>query len=366
MVIGARGIPDVEGGAEKNAEKLFPLMAQRGYCIEVVGIDRFIAQDSFRGVSLTGLSTLRFLNSDKIVYNLLAAIRAAVKRPDLVHLQGTNSALFLWFYKLCGLPVVLRYGSSDSQFRKWGSIGRATIRFCEMQIKFADHVVAVSEHLKRELTGRLKVQEVTVIPNGIENVEVSEDAETFWSGLELRDGRYVLSVGRLTVDKDFETLVRAVKSMRNKDIKLVVAGGPDEKGYSERLLELADDRIKFIGCIDRPLLAALYSHCGVYAHCSRHEGLSNAVLEAISHQRPLVVSDIEAHTAMPLPTCSYFNAGDANDLVGKLEQAFECPQSFVTDIDAFLDWPHVADCFDKIYQRVIDITGFAKLERTVH
>jgi hypothetical protein len=26
FVVGARGIPDVEGGAEKNAERLFPLM----------------------------------------------------------------------------------------------------------------------------------------------------------------------------------------------------------------------------------------------------------------------------------------------------------------------------------------------------
>ena len=41
MVIGARGIPGVEGGAEKNAEKVFPLLVERGYSIEVVGLNRY-------------------------------------------------------------------------------------------------------------------------------------------------------------------------------------------------------------------------------------------------------------------------------------------------------------------------------------
>ena len=144
MVIGARGIPGVQGGAEKHAEKVFPLLAERGYSIEVVGIDRHIRQATYKGVALKGLPTFNFMKSDKVVYNFLAFVYALFKRPKLVHLQGTNAGLFLCLYKLCGHRVVLRYGSSDAEFGKWGTLQRMVIRLCEYQLRFADRVIAVS------------------------------------------------------------------------------------------------------------------------------------------------------------------------------------------------------------------------------
>ena len=38
FVVGARGVPDVEGGAEKNAEMLFPLVVASGYRVTLVGL----------------------------------------------------------------------------------------------------------------------------------------------------------------------------------------------------------------------------------------------------------------------------------------------------------------------------------------
>ena len=363
IVIGARGIPDVEGGAEKNAENLFPLLAQRGYEVEVVGISRFIRAPDYKGVSLTGVPTLRFMNSDKLVYNFFALLYALTKRPDLVHLQGTNSALFLWLYKLFGLRVVLRYGSSDSRFRKWGPIGRTVIRYCELQLRLADHVIAVSDSLKLELTAGKKVRKVEVIPNGVDIPTVTPQAENFWSGLGLKKHKYILSVGRLTVDKDFETLVRAVKLIGNNDMKLVVAGGPDEKGHCERLLALGDDQIRFIGRVDRSLLAALYANCAIYAHCSHYEGLSNAVLEAISHRCPLVISDIDSHRELPLGALSYFPVGDAQALSVKLAEALSRPDDFITRVEGFFDWSNVGERVHGIYQSVLTPTEPSQLVR---
>jgi hypothetical protein len=47
-VVGARGVPDVEGGAEKNAEMLFPLVvaASGNYRVTLVGLaDNIKAED---------------------------------------------------------------------------------------------------------------------------------------------------------------------------------------------------------------------------------------------------------------------------------------------------------------------------------
>ena len=352
MVIGARGIPDVEGGAEKHAEKMFPILVERGYSIEVVGINRYIRQSTFKGVTLTGLPTIYFMKSDKMIYNLLAFGYALIKRPKIVHLQGLNASLFLCLYKLFGLRVVVRYSSSDSEFKKWSGLGQTIIRFCEYQLRFADQVISVSENIKNYLTTKQHVRHVHVIPNGIDPIEVTPQAEAYWSNLGLEKGKYVLSVGRLTIDKDFDTLIKAVGMLADDGIKLVIAGGPDEKAYAERLLALGNERIKFTGCIDRSLLTVLYLNCAIYAHSSRHEGLSNSVLEAISYGCPLVVSDIPANLEMPLNKLSYFPVGDAQVLAQRLEEALNKPSEFVANVGNFCDWPTVAERTEKIYDRV--------------
>ena len=355
MVIGARGIPDVEGGAEKHAENTFPLLVKRGYSVELVGIDKFINQTDYKGVKLTGLPTVSFMRTDKAVYNLLAFAYAAIKRPKLVHLQGTNSGLFLFLYKLLGLRAVLRFGSSDSEFDKWSPLQRKVIRFCELQLKLADHVIAVSEKFKNRLHTELNLKRVSVVPNGIDEKNVSEKAQEFWNSLGLKRNGYVLSVGRLTVDKDFETLIEAVEALPDSDIKLVIAGGKAEPGYSERLQARSNDRVRLIGRIDRSLLSALYQHCGVYVNCSRHEGLSNALLEAISYGRPIVASSIPANLEMPLAAITYFPTGDAAGLKIKLEQAFAEPKRFVANAEAFYSWEKVADATDEIYQALLNV-----------
>jgi glycosyltransferase involved in cell wall biosynthesis len=357
MVIGARGIPDVEGGAEKHAEALFPLLVEKGYSVELVAMRRFARAQSYRGVRLKLLPTLSVGNTDKLIYHFLAFAYAVVRRPKLVHLQGLNSALLLALYKLCGLKVVVRYGSADHEYAKWGLVGRIGFRLCELQIRFADYLIAVSQKYKSVLERRYGLERIQVVPNGIDPANVSEEANAYWSTLGLRKGRYVLAVGRLTVDKDYETLIEAFGQLQDPDLRLVIAGGASENGYADRLAAMQSDRVRLLGRVDRRLLASLYANCGVYVNCSLHEGLSNAVLEAISHACPIVVSDIPANVEMALSPASYFPAGDAGALAGRLEAALAEPAEFVSPAGQFLDWASVAIRTEAVYQRVLPGLG---------
>ncbi len=353
LVIGARGIPGAEGGAEKHAEMTFPQFAANECSVTLLGVKPYIRDREYKGIKLVGIPTLRVANTDKVVYHILALLYAAFTRPKLVHLQGLNAAFLLVFYKLFGLKAVLRYGSTDHLHAKWGFIGRMSFRLCDMQVRFADRVITVSDVYKRQLEERYNLQRVDVVPNGVDTPRVCAEARRYFSSLALPKNKYVLAVGRLTVDKDYDTLVRAIEKLKDKDIKLVVAGGASEAAYAERLFGLNSDRIHFLGRIDRRLLAALYENCGVFVNSSHHEGLSNAILEAISFRRPLVVSDITANKEMNLPAPCYFATGDADALAANIDAAFERRDTFIAREDKFCTWREAFERTRQIYLNVI-------------
>lgn len=352
MVIGARGIPDVEGGAEKNAEMVFPLVAKYGYSVKLIGTKECVVRQEYNGVLLERLPSLRVAGTDKIIYLFLAFLRAAIERPKIVHLQGLNAALFLLLYRLLGLKVVVRYGSSDYEYLKWGRIGRIGFRLCEMQIRFANHVIVVSQKYKRDLEQRYSLKHVEVVQNGVDDAVVSDEARTFWDGLAIGGSPYVLAVGRVTADKDYDTLVNAFAGLTDRKVKLLVAGGKSELGYADRFFSHPSDRVRFMGRIDRRLLAALYDKCAVFVNCSLHEGMSNALLEAISFRRPIIASDIPANRMLELNDVSYFPVRDAAALRDRIEAALADPSAFIIQ-RTFIDWTEVTRKTIGVYEQVL-------------
>ena len=352
IVVGARGIPNMEGGAEKNAEKVFPRIVAAGPTVELLGISKFIDRPEFQGVRLTGIPTVNFLKTDKVLYNFLAFLHAAVKRPKIVHMQCLSAALFLLLYKLVGLRVVVRYGSTDYELQKWGMVERWALHMCEYQMRFADHVIAVSETFRRHLIDRHGLKRISVVPNGLDPVEVSDEARAFKTELGLDGKRYVLAVGRVTQQKDFETLVQAVRGLDDPDSQLIVVGGAESE-YGERLFAQNDERVRFIGRIDRSLISALYQDCSVYVNSSRHEGLSNAVLEALSYSCPLIVSDIPANAEMGLPAANYFTVGDVEGLRGKISAALATPEAFRCPTEQFAQWSDVCERTLEVYRDIM-------------
>lgn len=129
-----------------------------------------------------------------------------------------------------------------------------------------------------------------VIPNGIEIG--SSPAPRRHRPPELR----ILSVGRLVAQKDYRTALQAVATVRGRlgpgaPISYTIVGhGPLER----RIRSWARD----LGLADRVRIhvngggpESFYEQADLYLCSSRFEGLSNALLEAMNHALPLVVTD---------------------------------------------------------------------------
>lgn len=355
LVLGARGVPGMEGGAEKNAENLFPAMADR-HQVRMLCLREFCAVEVYRGIAIHRVGTVRLFGTDKVLYYLMSMWHAARWRPDIIHCQGLNAAILVWFYKLVARRVVVRYGSADYVNAKWGLIGQLGFRLCEWQLRWSDAVIAVTPSLRDRLVERGLGQRVVVIPNAIDAADEAHDARVL-ERFGLAADHFILSVGRVTWQKDFETLVTAFEAARatTPDLgRLVIVGGDDGSGYLEQLQAIAGPDVVFTGRLPRSEVRALCARARLYVNSSRHEGLSNAILEAISYGRPLVVSDIVENRDLPLAAHQFFPVGDARVLQERILAARAEPGRFVADRSRFAIWPEIVEATIDLYEALFD------------
>lgn len=102
----------------------------------------------------------------------------------------------------------------------------------------------------------------------------------------------VLFVGRLAFQKAPDVLIEAFARFRRTapTWTLHLAGtGPMADPLRERVRDLGlQDHVKFHGVVDP---APLFATCGMFVLPSRFEGTPNALLEAMAHRLPCIVSD---------------------------------------------------------------------------
>lgn len=351
FVVGARGIPDVEGGAEKNAERLFPLVAARGWRVVLAGLETYIRSNEYRGVELRAAPASRLLKTDKIAYYLRAVKIAREVRPDIVHFQGLGSAIMLWAYKLMGFKTVVRYGSVDYLSAKWGLLGRAGFRASEYQLRFADAVIAVTPTLAELLRARGIKTAIHVIANAVDDTEAYSDDPD----LVLPHPPYVLAVGRVTVAKNIGKLINGFKlfAADRPEMKLVIAGGLDDEPCVAAIRPLLTPQIKLLGRLPRSALGALYRNAHIYVNSSIQEGNSNAILEAISWRVPLLLSGITENRDFGLDDKHHFDQDDPTAIAEALARADADRGAYVADPSRFMSWDDVADRTIAIYEKLL-------------
>ncbi|GIM30239.1 glycosyl transferase [Clostridium polyendosporum] len=222
-------------------------------------------------------------------------------------------------------------------------------------------VLTVSNFAKSELLGWLKCEDsrVVVTYNGIDSDFKHISDETTLKKVKYKydlPDKFILYIGNLKPHKNVETLVKAMKTVKDKNYFLVMNGKLNDK-LREVIKEYdVNDRIKFIGFVDDEDLPVLYSEAKVFVFPSLYEGFGLPPLEAMACGCQVIVSDT---SSLPEVVGNYglkFDAKDHINLSNKINQCIESPLLYnekeLKDWMNRYDWQNTFDLTYEIYKEI--------------
>lgn len=195
-------------------------------------------------------------------------------------------------------------------------------------------VIAISQGLKDEflqLTGVTEPGKVHVIHNAVVVAGFYELAAqpVYHPWFDNRTIPLIISVGRLSSQKDYPTLIRAFKIVRNtRDCRLLILGEGEERPVIEALisgLDLQDD-VELPGFVANPL--AFVSKANLFALSSVYEGFGNVIAEALALGVPVVATDCPHGPAEILDSDRYGKlvcVGDVEGLAAAMLEQLSTP-----------------------------------------
>ncbi len=206
---------------------------------------------------------------------------------DVVHTHNTYPHVYATLAaRLARIPVVIntRHGQRIGHGRK----SRALFRLAS---RWTDRVVAVSDDAARLTTDTdgIPPHKVSRIWNGIDTRKFCPRAASHHIAKPV-----AIAVGRLSPEKDFETLIESVALATPvvPGLRLRIVGDGSQRDELERLARRrhVDDRVTFLG--ERHDVPRLLHDAGFYVTSSLSEGISLTLLEAMAAGLPVIATDV--------------------------------------------------------------------------
>jgi glycosyltransferase involved in cell wall biosynthesis len=368
MFMGLRGLPHVQGGVETHVEKLAPRLSDMGCEVEVLARQAYQPADigaSWRGVRITRIWSPTSQSLEAVVHSLLCVLYAGlISRPDILHIQAIGPSIVTPLARLFGLTVVVTHHGPDYARQKWGRLAKLALRLGEtLGMRMSHQRVAISPVI-RDLISQAHGRDAALIPNGVDRPTLPVDDASQLVPFGLTPRKYVLIVSRLVPEKRHLDLINAfLQAKLPEDWKLVIVGGADhDTPYVADIRRQAalHDNIVMTGVQTGATLEQLYAHASMFVLPSSHEGLPIALLEAMSFNLPVLVSDIAPNKAVGLPASCYFPLGNVAAAARRmhhvsmdLPQALRQAQDTSTELMPRFNWHAIAQQTSDLYHQTL-------------
>ncbi len=356
--LGARGVIGTYSGIETYYEEVGSRLAERGHEVTAYCRNYFTPDvPTYRGIKVRRLPSLRGKHLETLSHSLLATFDCLGRGFDIVQYHAIGSAPLAILPRLFGRKTVVSVRGLDWQRAKWGWFARNSLRFGEWaSARCPTATAVVSKTLQRHYE-QAHGCKPTMIPNAVVLGEPRPIKLLAEHGLK-KDG-FLLFAGRISPEKGIHTLLEALRPLpRHKT--LVLAGGTSySDDYIRQVQDAAWDEVVFLGRVGREEMEELYSACYAFILPSVMEGLSIALLEALSYGNCIVTTDIPENLEVIGSAGLSFPPGDVEALRGVLAKILDDPavvedyrRQAIDRARSQPDWDEVARLTEEFYLRL--------------
>lgn len=285
----------VFGGVEKTNLRLSKYLISQGYEVDFIALsfsehlDSEIRELGIRKIELHAKRTLR------AIPELKKYIREERKNGTLTFISCQNYAnlvaIFSWPKNRSNIKLLVSERLHPEEFKYNGKFlkGKVIVKLMSWYYKRADAIIANSKETADDLTILTgKTAEYIYNPTLSDNYEelASMPVEKDWFA---QDVPIIIGVGRLSLPKGFDTLIRAFNIVQKKmDARLVILGEGDKRKELEQLVEELglNEKVWMPGYEKNPY--RYIKKADLFVLSSLFEGLPNVLIEALALGIPCV------------------------------------------------------------------------------
>lgn len=189
-----------------------------------------------------------------------------------------------------------------------------------------DKIVAICDEMKDELERLYPYLKGKIIriynPFNLKRIvkSANDESELSQEDMDMMKKNYSLAVARLDdVQKDFPTLIKAFKELKDRGIKenlYIIGEGPGKKDIEELIVKCGlEESVYLLGIKKNPYIWMKNAH--FFVHSSKYEGFGLVLIEAATLGKAIISSNCEVGPKEILGNGEYgklFNVGDYKEL----------------------------------------------------
>jgi glycosyltransferase involved in cell wall biosynthesis len=343
-------------GSEKSVELLARWLMSNGHEVNIISVGRYSAPDDLKAIERNILPNADKALTLKALLPMARAMRYYEINTDIYHIYNVFPMAAAGLYKLLGgkKPVIATlnnyagfcpsasaiYNECDKLSCKIrclkstiSKINNSNTVYIYLYCMIYPLLTNLSKKLDRYIavSGQVKDMYIKYGYNNDKIIIIPEFSYLDCLPNILKYDSYdspnkLLYVGTIHRHKGVDLLIEALNIIKNKygyvDISLTIVGKGDDKyeDYCKKLVIKYNlvNNIRFLGYISEDELDKIYSIHHIFIHPARwHEPFGRAIIEALSHGLPCIVSDTVSRDIVE-DVGLIFKKDDVLDLVDKI------------------------------------------------
>ncbi len=222
---------------------------------------------------------------------LISEIKKSDKKNTIIlSLQGSSLAILV--SKFLGFKIIVRNAEDaiSSTYFAENKIQSLIILFLKIILyNFSDKIISNSKGSGNSLK-KIYVKEKKIFP--IYNPYLKK----INNKMNTKRHKYLLSVGRLTKQKDFKNLIISFSYIKNKipNYKLIIIGDGQLRNELQNLIEHLDLKKRIILTGWKKNLKKYYLNSKLFILNSVYEGFGNVLIDAINYDLPIITTNCKS------------------------------------------------------------------------